>query len=233
VTRNLAPLMKNFIFFAFILLCPLSVTAQSNLDWIWNPEISYSKKASDRTTLIAKLSVFNSLDNASNRRFVQFIEPQFSASYTLTARWKIGGGYYFRWAEPLIDGNRYEHRLLQQAGYINYLGDQRLAHRFRLEQRIRTSSYQNRFRYRISFDFPLQGERLDPGEKYLIFKNEMMTAFNATESDAENRVSAGLGWFIRGSYKFEFNMQYRTQDIFSGEGVSHLLLFGTAFYISR
>jgi len=113
------------------------------------------------------------------------------------------------------------------------VGDQRLAHRFRLEQRIRTSSYQNRFRYRISFDFPLQGERLDPGERYLILKNEMMSAFNGSEADAENRASLGMGWLLRGNKMFELNLQYRTQDIFSGNGVSHLLLLGTAFYISR
>jgi hypothetical protein len=225
--------MKTFILGAIIILCPLSVPAQSNIEWIWNPEISYSKKVSDRTTFISKLSVFNSLDNTDNKRFLQFIEPQLSASYTLTARWNIGGGYYFRWSEPLLDGNRYEHRLLQQAGYVNYLGDQRLVHRFRLEQRIRTSSYQNRFRYRISFDFPLEGERLDPGETYLVLKNEMMTAFNASDADAENRVSVGLGWSLIGSRKLELNLQYRTQDIFSGDGVSHLMLLGTAFYISR
>ncbi|HKL14582.1 MAG TPA: DUF2490 domain-containing protein [Balneolaceae bacterium] len=225
--------MKTFFIVLFFLLSPLSALSQSNIEWIWNPELSYSKKTSDRTTLIAKLSVFNSLDNITNQSAIQFIEPQLSASYTLTPRWKIGGGYYYRWSAPLLDGYNYEHRLLQQAGYVSFLGDQRLAHRFRLEQRIRSSSYQNRFRYRISFDFPLQGERLDPGETYLILKNEMMTAFNAAEADAENRASVGLGWSLPGSQKFEINLQYRTQDVFSGSGISHLLLFGTAFYISR
>ncbi|MEX2410829.1 MAG: DUF2490 domain-containing protein [Candidatus Paceibacterota bacterium] len=125
----------------------------------------------------------------------------------------MGGGYFYRLSEPLVDGHKYEHRLLQQAGYINYLGDKRLSHRFRLEQRIRPSSYQNRFRYLISFDFPLQSEQLDPGERYLILKNEMMTAFNGSESDAENRASMGMGWLLSRSQKFELNLQYRTQDI--------------------
>lgn len=225
--------MKISILVLFISLFPFISVAQSNLEWIWNPEISYSKKITERTSVIAKFSVFNSIDNYSNKNALQFIEPQFLASYTLTARWRIGGGYYFRWSEPLIEGYNYEHRLLQQAGYVSYLGDQRLAHRFRLEQRFRSSSYQNRFRYRISFDFPLEGERLDPGEKYMILKNETMTAFNASEADAENRASVGLGWLFANSRKFELNLQYRTQDIFSGNGIGHLLLFGTAFYISK
>lgn len=225
--------MKKLALVIFIALLPFIGIAQSNTEWIWNPELSYSKKVSDRTSLIAKLSVFNSLDDVSNQNFVQFIEPQLLSSYRLTARWSIGGGYYYRWSGPFVDGTNYEHRLLQQAGYVNYIGDQRLAHRFRLEQRIRSSSYQNRFRYRISFDFPLRGERLDPGENYLILKNEIMTAFNASDADAENRASAGIGWLLKGSKKFELNLQYRAQDLFSGDGVSHLVLFSTAFYISR
>lgn len=227
--------MKIFAaFFTIILAWPVSGFAQSNTaEWIWNPELSYSKKTSDRTTLIAKLSVFQSLDNFSSSNSLRFIEPQLSASYTLTPRWKVGGGYYYRWSEPLTDSFNYEHRLLQQAGYVSFLGDQRIAHRFRLEQRIRSSSYQNRFRYRISYDFPLQGERLDPGERYLILKNEMMTAFNSSEADAENRASLGMGWFLNGRQKFEVNLQYRTQDIFSGNGISHLFWVGTSFYISR
>lgn len=223
----------KFVILLFTLFIPFSLFAQSGPEWIWSPEFSYSEKVSDRTTFFAKLSLFNSLDNVSNERFLQYIEPQLSASYTLTARWKVGGGYYFRWSQPVAGGNNYEHRLLQQAGYVSYIGDQRLAHRIRLEQRIRTSSYQNRIRYRLSFDFPLEGERLDPGEKYLILKNETMTAFNAVEGDAENRLSVGLGWSLLGNRKFEVNLQHRLQDVFSDGGISHLMLIGTSFYISR
>ncbi len=226
--------MKRFVIaLVAIFAWPVLGYAQSGPEWIWNPELSYSEKTSERTTLIAKLSVFQSLEDFSEKRALQYIEPQFSGSYTLTSRWKVGGGYYYRWSEPLLDGHKYEHRLLQQAGYVSYFGDRRLSHRFRLEQRIRSSSYQNRFRYRFGFDFPLQGEQLDPGERYMIVKNEMMTAFNGSEADAENRASLGIGWLFGGGQKFEINAQYRTQDIFSGDGISHLFLVGTAFYISR
>lgn len=225
--------MKSFtIILIVIFIWPVLCVAQAGTEWIWSPELSYSKKTSDRLTLIAKLSAFQSFDGFTAKKGLQFVEPQFLSSYTMTARLKVGVGYYYRLSEPLIGGDKYEHRLLQQAAYISYFRDMRLAHRFRLEQRIRSSSYQNRFRYRISFDFPLQGEQLDPGERYLILKNEMMTAFNGSEADAENRTSFGMGWFLTGSQKFEVNLQYRYQDIFSGDGVSHLLLVGTSFYIS-
>lgn len=223
--------MRKFLLLILISLSPLLTYAQS--EWIWNPEVSYSWKSSDRVSYTTKLSVFNNLAELDNNSVLSFFEPQFLMSYGISTRIKMGGGYYYRWSQPLLSGHRYEHRLLQQIGYISYIGDRRLAHRLRLEQRIRSSSYQNRIRYRLSYDFPLQGERLDPGENYIVLKNEMMTAFNAATGDAENRFSAGLGWFANNNYKFELNFQYRTQDIFSGEGVTHLFLAGTAFYFNR
>lgn len=225
--------MRKFLFPVFISLFPLLTYAQSRPELIWNPELSYSWSTSDRISFTTKLSVFNNLGELGKRTALSFLEPQLLMSYGISTRLKIGGGYYYRWSEPLLSGHRYEHRFLQQIGYVSYVGDRRLVHRFRLEQRIRSSSYQNRIRYRLSYDFPLQGERLDPGENYIILKNEIMSAFNASSADAENRISAGLGWFFNKSYKFEFNLQYRTQDIFSGEEITHLFLAGTSFYFNR
>lgn len=212
---------------------PMSAAAQTDVETIWNPEYSYSWRASDRLAYNLKLSMFNSLENLDNQSALQFIEPQFAFSYSASTRLKVGGGYYYRWSTPLIDGYRYEHRFLQQVGFVNYIGDRRIAHRIRLEQRIRSSSYQNRIRYRISYDFPLQGERLDPGERYLILKNELMSAFNAETADAENRLSVGLGWFFNRTQKFELGFQYRTQDIASGDGISHMFLVSTSFFMNR
>jgi len=225
--------MRKLLLLTFISLIPIFANAQSSYDFIWNPELSYSWSTSDRVSYTTKLSIFNDLGELGNQAAMSYIEPQFLMSYGVSTRFKVGGGYYYRWSVPLLDGYNYEHRFLQQIGYISFIGDRRLAHRFRLEQRVRSSTYQNRIRYRLSYDFPLQGERLDPGENYFIFKNELMTAFNASAADAENRFSAGLGWFFNNRYKFEFNLQYRTQDIFSGQEITHLFLAGTSFYFNQ
>lgn len=227
--------MKSFIIWAFLAIAamlPYSAYSQQ-AELIWNPELSYSWKSSDRLGFNTKLSVFNSIRDLDNNAAIEYIEPQFTFSYGLTGRTKLGGGYYYRLTTPMIDGYQYEHRFLQQIGFISFIGDRRLAHRVRLEQRIRSSSYQNRLRYRLSYDFPLQGEQLDPGEKYLILKDEMMTAFNKDEADAENRVSVGMGWYFNSKQKFELGLQYRTQDIFSDSGISHLFLLSTSYYLNR
>jgi hypothetical protein len=225
--------MRKLFILTSVILFPLFANAQSEAELIWGPELSYSWSSSDRVSYNTKLVAFNNLRELGNQAGLVHIEPSFVMTYSLTTRYRIAGGYVYRWSDPLLDGYNYEHRFLQQLGFVSYIGDRRVAHRVRLEQRIRSSSYQNRLRYRLSYDFPLQGERLDPGEKYFIVNNETMTAFNAEEADAENRITAGLGWYFNNQYKFEVNLQYRMQDIFSGDGLSHMVLFGTSFYINR
>ncbi|MEX0844038.1 MAG: DUF2490 domain-containing protein [Balneolaceae bacterium] len=210
-----------------------TTTVAQTTDWIWEPAFSYSWKQNDRLGYTAKITMFNSLQDLDNESAIRYIEPKFTFAYSTSPRVKLGGGYYYRYASPLISGYQYEHRFLEQIGFVTFIGDKRIAHRFRAEQRVRSSSYQNRLRYRLSYDFPLEGEKLDAGEKYLILKNEMMTAFNKDAADAENRASVGLGWFVNQKQKFELGIQYRTQDIFSEGGISHLMLISTGFYLNR
>ena len=224
--------LKSWALLAAATLLPVCAFSQQ-AELIWNPELSYSWKTSDRLGFNTKLSVFNSIRDFDNEGAIQYIEPQFSFSYGVSPRTKLGGGYYYRLSTPLVDGHQYEHRFLQQIGFISYIGDRRLAHRLRLEQRVRSSSYQNRLRYRLSYDFPLEGEQLDAGEKYLILKDELMTAFNKNEADAENRASVGLGWYFNSKQKFELGLQYRTMDIFSDGGIEHLFLISTSYYLNR
>lgn len=204
-----------------------------NAEFIWSPEFAYSWKQSDRLSFTTKLSVFNVPDQYPGDKFLQYVEPQFSFAFSLSPRIKLGMGYYYRRSEPLVTADRYEHRLLQQAGFISFIGDERLSHRIRTEQRFRSSSFQNRLRYRLAYDFPLSGEQLDEGERYGILKNEIMTAFTLDEADAENRFSVGMGWYYSRKFKFELGLEYRTQDIFSDSGIGHLFLLSTAFYFNR
>jgi len=225
--------MRKLFLLTSVILIPIFAKAQSDTEWIWSPEFSYTWSTSDRVSYNTKLAIFTDLNQMDTKAALAYIEPQFIMTYSVSTRFKLGGGYYYRWSDPLLDGYNYEHRFLQQLGFVSFIGDRRIAHRVRLEQRVRSSSYQNRLRYRLSYDFPLEGERLDPGENYIILKNESMTAFNAEEADAENRLTAGLGWYFNNQYKFEVNLQYRTQDIFSGDEIGHMVLVGTSFYINQ
>mgnify|MGYP003678598101 CR=1 FL=1 len=155
-----------------------STALAQEADLIWSPELSYSWKQSDRLGFTAKFSMFNSLRDLDNNSAVRYIEPQLTFSYSSSPRVKLGGGYYYRNSTPFLPGLQYEHRFLEQIGFVSYIGDKRIAHRLRAEQRLRSSSYQNRIRYRLSYDFPLEGQKLDAGEKYFILKMKYLKFLN-------------------------------------------------------
>ncbi len=213
-------------------LLPCFLFAQS-ADFIWNPELAYSWKNSNRLAFSTKLAMFNSIPDFDNNAAITYIEPQFTLSYRLANQTKIGGGYLYRLSTPLLDGYQYEHRFLEQFGFTSLLGPYHMAHRIRLEQRIQSSSYQNRLRYRIQIKFPFNKQKSDSGERYLSVKEEVMTAFNKHAADAENRISTSLGWLLKNHQKFELGIQYRAMDIASGGPIHHLPLLNTSYHFSR
>ncbi len=219
------------ILFIVVLFYPAFGIAQ-NVGFIWEPEFSYSWKQSDRLAFNSKTSAFNNIKSSNNGFAMEHIETAFSVAYNLSVETKVGVGYLFRISDPLDNPEASEYRLLQQLAVVSFIGDRRLSHRLRTEQRIQPQDYINRWRYRISYDFPLEGERLDPGEKYLIISNEILGSFNKSEFEGENRVNAGLG-FYKQKRKLEFNIEYRTQDLFTNNSIGHTFVFSTTFYLNR
>lgn len=220
--------LKTWIPLLVIFLLPVTIFGQQT-ELIWNPALSYSWQTSDRWSYSAKISAFNSLRDLDNKTAIRYIEPKFTFTYALSGSSNIGGGYYYRWSAPLMDGYAYEHRILQQIGFKTQIGGRNFSNRFRAEQRIRSSTYQNRIRYRLSHKFPLQSKSKNT-PRFISISDEIMTAFNKDAADAENRLALGMGWLF-GRRQFETGFQYRTQDIFSNNGISHMLLFYTNYSI--
>lgn len=210
-----------------------AVRAQDALDVSWEPSVSYSWAPSDRWGFNAQFVGFTAVNNLEERPFLDHAEAQLASSYGLSVRTKLGGAYLYRWDDPLEAGYAGEHRLMQQVGVVTYLGDRRLAHRLRAEQRIRSSSYVNRWRYRLGYEVPLQGARLDPGETYLNTSAELLISFDRDFVGDESRAFVALGWFFSNQRKVEVGLQYRAQDLFAEGDVGHLLLLTTAYYLSR
>lgn len=223
---------RKWIFLLAALLLPTMAFAQ-NSETIWTPELSYSWKSSNRLGFNSKLALFNSVSNFDNEGAIEYIEPQISLTYGVSPRTKIGVGYLYRYVTPLVDGYQYEHRFIQQISYASYFGDRRFAHRLRTEQRIRTNSYQNRVRYRLSYDFPLKGNGIDEREKYFLINNEAIAAFNKDNASGENRFKVALGWYFNQKQKFELGLQYRTQNLFNTGDVGHLFVLSTSYYLNR
>ncbi|MEX0608234.1 MAG: DUF2490 domain-containing protein [Balneolaceae bacterium] len=207
-----------------MLIMPAYGFAQ-NSDIIWRPIIGYSWDQTDRLSYNIKLEIFNSVRDFDNSSAIQYIEPQFSISYSLSPQAKLGGGFYSRWADPLEPGYAYEQRLLQQISFKTRAGDASISQRVRLEQRFRDSDYLNRLRYLIGLEYPLQKN------SYLIASNEALLAFNTDVFSGEYRVDLGVGWNNRP--RFELTLGYRTKNLFTDSDLRHVFLLTTSLGFSR
>ncbi|MGK7394680.1 MAG: DUF2490 domain-containing protein [Candidatus Cyclobacteriaceae bacterium M3_2C_046] len=222
------------IFLTLILsfIC-LSLKAQAPLSVFWEPEFSYTWSASSKWTFNTKLVGRTYLyDEQDTKLKLQRNEIHLFATRNLFGGQKISGGYLYRYAEPFFERDfGYEHRLMQQYAFVSFITDRRISHRIRTEQRIRNKDYFNRLRYRASYDFPLTGEQLDPGETYLILSNEVLFSFNSQVAMGENRVYCGLGWYFSRKTKLEVGLQYRAENI--GQDFRHVIQVGSAFYLNQ
>ena len=219
----------------FVLLLMVSpACAQEDWLWQWEPEFSYTHRLGGLWKVNAKASFLQSLTTpaeAETDRQYQFdqAQVQFFATYSLRTNLKVSGGYYFRINDPTETLGSHNHRLAEQFAFVSQVGGRRWANRLRLEQRFQDQGYVNRARYRVSFDVPLNGERIDPGEKYLIVSDEWLFSFTSRQSESQNRLYLGIGWFANPERKTEVGVQYRLGGIGS-EDLSNTLWFTTAFY---
>ncbi|MEM9831546.1 MAG: DUF2490 domain-containing protein [Bacteroidota bacterium] len=225
----------SLIFLVFTLIST-SAIAQSTTLAQWDPGLSFTQKFPNRWSLNvntlqrSNLAEYEPEGTQQNFRW-NLNETQFFATYELWKNKKISGGYAFqvRASEP---DEFHEHRLMEQFAFVTYaLGGKRIAHRVRLEQRIRDSELTNRMRYRLGFDSPLNGERLDPGEFYGIVTNEFLWSFNRTGQSGENRLFAGIGWFFNRQYKLQTGLMYRLSR--RSANYLNILAISTTLYINN
>lgn len=227
------------IIFLFIILSSPSVNtfAQIGIRLQYEPEFSYTRDLSNRWSSNGKISMQNtfiepSKEAATGDYQISYTQVQLFATYSLWTSTKLSGGYGFRFEDLLKTPLGYEHRVMEQIAFLTYLEGRRIAHRFRIEQRFSDEDYENRWRYRIAYDAPLNGRRLDPGEKYLITSNEFLFSFNRSGSDGENRLYIGLGWFFNDKRKLEAGIQYRLGEI-GTDNPENTLWFTTGYYLNQ
>lgn len=146
---------------------------------------------------------------------LQVINLQFGLAYQLTTDLNLALGYQFGIRDLDDDRTDLENRLLQQLTLSTFAGKYRFRGRFRTEQRLFRNEPQlvHRWRLRPSLDFPLQGNRLDPGEPYLNVQSEWL--FTLTNPQPvyfrETRLYGGIGWQLGKGARLENGLEWRTR----------------------
>ncbi|QRR00634.1 DUF2490 domain-containing protein [Dyadobacter sandarakinus] len=154
-------------------------------------------------------------------------------SRKLSDRIELSGGYtHFRshayGSYPEVPGRAEpEHRIYEDIKLKDELAPVTLTHRLRLEQRwlgsrdasgqgpVQAWAFQNRIRYQLSAELPLQGSSVDDHEWYLNAFDEVFIGFGKNVKDNvfnQNRLSAGLGYQLNDQAKLELNYIYQLRQ---------------------
>lgn len=180
------------------------------------PEMGLNVPLSEKFTYQVKIESQHGLfsdDLTSDNEFKYFhdrTDLQSFIEYKVTSRIKGAVGYQYR-----IEGGGNSHRSIQQLAWLNQFRSFRLGSRVRTDQKFSsTISPEYRIRYRAATDIPLQGEKLDDGEKYFLLSGEVIYALQGGKSSIENRLVAGIGHYFNRTKKLELSIDYRTDPYF-------------------
>ncbi len=223
---------KSAFFILLIGICgALSAQEAAPFLYKWDPNFSFTWEATPRWSFNGTLGGLHRFaapqaESGYDRQKLERIEMDVAASYAMFNQRSATFSYKLRRDGELdTAAEGFEHRFTEQFVFVNYVNAFRLAHRFRLEQRVK-KSYENRLRYRLGTDVPLRGTQLDGGEFYLILSEELVFSFNAAMAELENRVNLGLGYKPESGPKMEVGGEYR-QPFGGGSPALHIF---TAFY---
>lgn len=142
-------------------------------------------------------------------------------SFDLGTKWNMAAAFVARRRNPFSGAPGTELRPWQQATHILRLGKYRLRNRFRAEQRFTQRekgddfALTHRLRYRISVDFPLNGDRLDDKELYFNGSAEWLVTLPREQFFfyRNTRGSASIGYQFDNQTRIENGLELRSQNL--------------------
>ncbi len=148
--------------------------------------------------------------NESQAAFLEF--NQFGTR-SISPKISLSLGYKFRSVRPVSNLSQNEHRLTTQLAWKHVEKRARLTSRLRLEQRFK-EQFAHRYRYRLSFDLPLSGQKLDTKEFYFILANELVLELsNGEMNDWQDRFTTGVGYLFSHSTKLQVDLTNRFENL--------------------
>jgi hypothetical protein len=122
-------------------------------------------------------------------------------------------GVQYRFRDNFEPDRENELRFTQQYNFTFRPRIIRFGFRFRSEQRIQPSLTTHRFRFRFAADLPLQGEKLDVGETYLIASTEsLLSLAKANKPSFDQRFTTNIGYFLSETIKIQAGLEYRLEN---------------------
>ncbi len=208
----------------------VSLFSQNGVEW--QPELSLTWQPSSRWQINFKAVSYHESTGSSRETFsTPHFESAVMGTYRLLSGASLSLGYAFRVREPFDADANIENRLTWQYVAASRGEKYRLGHRLRAEQRFRNTGLIHRWRYRLSLDFPLDGERLDPGEPYAKASEELLWSLqDGAAPEVENRIGGGIGWYFGPGSKVELLAEYRLSDLNLADPAHRMVVFGVYYF---
>lgn len=194
--------------------CLLNIYAQRRYQVLFVPSVNLNKKLTNGWKINLKAEFRQSLKNGFFNEEQPWDYQYLFTDISLVVSKKVGlnssltGGYQLRAFEESV-----AHRLIQQYAIVSRLENLRLGHRFAADQTMQNdASTAYRFRYRLSAEFPLNGQSVDPQELYLKASHEYVNSFEGSDYDLEIRLTPTLGYRFTDNNKTEIGLEYRIND---------------------
>ncbi|MEZ2413444.1 DUF2490 domain-containing protein [Muriicola sp. E247] len=125
----------------------------------------------------------------------------------------FGAGLMYRFRKLFDNTRTNELRLTQQLNTTTRPMVVRYGHRWRTEQRFFPDVTVHRFRYRFTLDFPLEGEKVDINEAYLILNTEaLLSVASGRGAQYDQRFTAALGWLLEDTVQLQAGLEYRLEN---------------------
>lgn len=218
--------ISAFLFVAVFLATGLN----AQVPVVWEPDISLSGKIrgqwSWNSKFVARVGMGQLGEgNHPDAGRLLLAEAQAFINRRLVGGRRITLGFLYGVEEPLDQAST-EKRIIWQYSFRTPTGNWSLAHRARIEQRFFDDSFQHRLRYRIVAERPLQGDKLDAGELYLIAGTEILLSFDERLKNfrLDNRTGAGVGLLFANEHRLQLELQHRSQRILDERYGSRLWL---------
>jgi hypothetical protein len=205
--------------------------AQNDITVYLQPELGFSYKVKEGYSHFHSLQIRNYgyRDNEVQLKTRQIDLVHFS-NWKLNLNQSLALGIQYRFREVFEPESENELRLVQQYNGSAQKGTLRFGHRLRAEQRISPSLTRYRFRYRFAIDLPLNGEKLDVGEAYLVASTEALhTSSRGRAPSFDQRLTSFIGWQISPEAKWQVGLEYRAEDYFKDTETILFLLSSLVF----
>lgn len=201
--------------FLILLLVPwCSSHAQENYVAYFQPQLALNYEVSRNYSHNFSLSSRNFI---FQDRELEFRGRNLDLSHFSTLKMglnsSLGGGIMYRFRQVFETNRDNEVRFTQQYNLTTRPLVVRYGHRLRTEQRIFPNITVHRFRYRFTLDFPLEGEKVDVNEVYLIINTEALLSIgNGRIPQYDQRVAVNLGWLLSPKVQLQAGIENRWEN---------------------